>query len=126
MRPASVTELRLHRSHRPIAIAIAFTTPCLGVARDPVKTTTDFGAVARFGVQSAGGANAATAPVVAEQADVVERGELEVPFAIFALDDVHDAFRQLEAWPARQNCVAPMAPKFSRPGRRRGRGRSLP
>jgi NADPH:quinone reductase-like Zn-dependent oxidoreductase len=53
--------------------------------------------VARFGVQSAGGADAATAAVVAELADLVARGELEVPIAgVFALDDVQDAYRELE------------------------------
>ena len=50
-----------------------------------------------FGVQSAGGADAATAAVVAELADLVARGELEVPIAgVFALDDVQDAYRELE------------------------------
>jgi len=54
-------------------------------------------AVKRFGVQSAGGADAATAAVVAELADLVARGELEVPIAgVFALDDVRDAYRELE------------------------------
>ena len=47
-------------------------------------------------VQTAGGADAATAAVVAELADLVARGELEVPIArVFALDDVQDAFREL-------------------------------
>ena len=70
----------------------------LGVVRDRVNTTTDFGAVAQFGVQSAGGADAATANVVAELADLVARDELEVPIAgVFALDDVRNAYRQLES-----------------------------
>jgi NADPH:quinone reductase-like Zn-dependent oxidoreductase len=35
--------------------------------------------------------------VVAELADLVARGELEVPIAgVFALDDVRDAYRELE------------------------------
>jgi NADPH:quinone reductase-like Zn-dependent oxidoreductase len=35
--------------------------------------------------------------VVAELADLVARGELEVPITgIFALDDVQDAYRELE------------------------------
>ena len=46
---------------------------------------------------SAGGADAATAAVVAELADLVARGELEVPIAgVFALDEVRDAFREVE------------------------------
>ena len=69
----------------------------LAVPRDRVDTIADFAAVERFGVQSAGGADAATAAVVAELADLVARGELEVPIAgVFALDDVRDAFRQVE------------------------------
>jgi NADPH:quinone reductase-like Zn-dependent oxidoreductase len=35
--------------------------------------------------------------VVAELADLVARGELDVPIAgVFALDDVRDAYRELE------------------------------
>jgi NADPH:quinone reductase-like Zn-dependent oxidoreductase len=38
-----------------------------------------------------------SAAVVSELADLVARGELEVPIAgVFALDDVREAFRQLE------------------------------
>src|SRR6202795_4487780 len=56
-----------------------------------------FEAVKRFGVQSAGGADAATAAVLAELADLVARGELEVPITgVFALEEVRDAFRQVE------------------------------
>jgi NADPH:quinone reductase-like Zn-dependent oxidoreductase len=62
-----------------------------------VDTIADFEAVKRFGVQSKGGADAATAAVLAELADLIARGELEVPIAgVFALDDVRDAFRQVE------------------------------
>ena len=69
----------------------------LKVPSDRVDTITDFEAVKRFGVQSAGGADAATAAVVAELADLIARGELEVPIAgVFALDDVREAFRQVE------------------------------
>ena len=76
---------------------VAMAVEDLGVPRDRVDTITDFDAVKRFGVQSAGGADAATAGVVAELADLVARGELEVPIAgVFALDDVRDAYRELE------------------------------
>src|SRR5882757_8328751 len=62
-----------------------------------VDTIADFDAAKRFGVQTAGGADAATAAVVAELADLVARGELEVPITgVFALDDVQDAYRELE------------------------------
>ena len=64
---------------------------------DRVDTIADFEAVKQFGVQSKGGADAATAEVLAELADLMARGELEVPIAgVFALDDVREAYRQLE------------------------------
>ena len=76
---------------------VAMAVEDLGVPRDRVDTITDFAAVARYGVQSVGGADAATAAVVAELADLVARGELEVPIAgVFALDEVRDAYRELE------------------------------
>ena len=76
---------------------VAMAVEDLGVARDRVDTIADFAAVERFGVQSAGGSDAATAAVVAELADLVARGELQVPIAgVFALDDVRDAYRELE------------------------------
>ena len=76
---------------------VAMAVEDLGVPSERVDTITDFDAVERFGVQSAGGADAATAEVVAELADFVARGELEVPIAgVFALDDVRDAYRELE------------------------------
>src|SRR5882672_4471131 len=76
---------------------VAMAVEDLRVPRDRVDTITDFDAVERFGVQSAGGADAATAAVVAELADLVARGELEVPIAgVFALDDVREAYRQVE------------------------------
>ena len=76
---------------------VAMAVEDLAVPGDRVDTIADFAAVERFGVQSAGGADAATAAVVAELADLVARGELEVPIAgVFALDDVQDAYRELE------------------------------
>jgi NADPH:quinone reductase-like Zn-dependent oxidoreductase len=64
---------------------------------DRIDTIADFDAVKQFRVQSKGGADAATAAVVAELADLVARGELEVPIAgVFALDDVREAYRQIE------------------------------
>lgn len=76
---------------------VAMAVEDLGIPRDRVDTIADFDAVKQFGVQSAGGADAATAAVLAELAGLVARGELEVPIAgVFALDDVRDAYRQLE------------------------------
>jgi NADPH:quinone reductase-like Zn-dependent oxidoreductase len=69
----------------------------LGVAPDRVDTIIDFGAVDRFGVKSAGNADGGNAQVLAELADLVAAGHLEVPIAAtFALDDVRRAFETLE------------------------------
>jgi len=76
---------------------VAMAVEDLTVPSERVDTIADFDAVEQFGVQSAGGADAATAAVVAELADLVARGELEVPIAaVFALDDVREAYRELE------------------------------
>jgi len=76
---------------------VAMAVEDLKLSPDKVDTIADFEALKRFGVQSKGGADAATTEVLAELADLVARGELEVPIAgVFALDDVRDAFRQLE------------------------------
>ena len=76
---------------------VAMAVEDLGLPPEKIDTIADFDAAKRFGVQSAGGADAATAAVVAELADLVARGELEVPIAgVFALDDVREAYRQLE------------------------------
>ena len=76
---------------------VAMAVEQLKLSPDRVDTIADFDAVKRFGIQSKGGADAATAAVVAELADLVARGELEVPIAaVFPLDDVRNAFRQVE------------------------------
>jgi NADPH:quinone reductase-like Zn-dependent oxidoreductase len=85
---------------------VAMAMEDLKLSPDKVDTIADFEAVKRFGVQSKGGADAATAVVLAELADLIARGELEVPIAgVFALDDVRDAFRQLELRHARGKLV---------------------
>jgi NADPH:quinone reductase-like Zn-dependent oxidoreductase len=69
----------------------------LGLPKEKVNTIADFAAVEQFGVQSKGGADAATATVLGELADLIAKGELEVPIAgVFKLGDARDAFRQLE------------------------------
>ena len=76
---------------------VAMAVEQLRLAPDRIDTIADFDAVKQFGVQSKGGADAATAEVLAELADLVARGELEVPIAgVFALDDVRNAYRQVE------------------------------
>ena len=69
----------------------------LGITPERVNTIADFAAVPEFGVQAAGNADAANADVLGELADLAATGELEVPIAgVFALDDVRDAFRELD------------------------------
>jgi NADPH:quinone reductase-like Zn-dependent oxidoreductase len=76
---------------------VAMAVEDLNVPRERVDTIADFAAVEQFGVLSVGGADAATADVVAELAGLVAQGELEVPIAgVFALDEARDAFRQVE------------------------------
>ncbi len=69
----------------------------LGVDAQRIDTIADFAAAARHGVRSEGNAAGASAEVLAELAQLVDRGELEVPIArVYALDDVQDAYRELE------------------------------
>jgi NADPH:quinone reductase-like Zn-dependent oxidoreductase len=69
----------------------------LGVTPERVDTIIDFSAVERFGVQMAGNADASDAGVLAELADLIAAGQLDVPVAgVFALDDVQAAYRTLE------------------------------
>jgi NADPH:quinone reductase-like Zn-dependent oxidoreductase len=69
----------------------------LGVAPVRVDTIIDFAAVEEFGVLSIGSADATTAAVVAELAELIAAGELELPIAgVFPLEKVQDAYRTLE------------------------------
>jgi NADPH:quinone reductase-like Zn-dependent oxidoreductase len=69
----------------------------LGVAPERVDTVIDFEAVEKYGVKVEGSAVASTAAVMAELAGLIAAGELEVPIAkVFPLDQVQDAYRELE------------------------------
>jgi NADPH:quinone reductase-like Zn-dependent oxidoreductase len=69
----------------------------LGIEAQRVDTIIDFAAIDRFGVKFEGNADAADAKVLAELADLVAAGELEVPVAeVYPLDQVKEAFRTLE------------------------------
>jgi NADPH:quinone reductase-like Zn-dependent oxidoreductase len=69
----------------------------LGVAPDRVDTIIDWGAAQEYGVKMEGTAAAATPEVLAELAGLIDRGELEVPIAkTFSLEEVRDAYRELE------------------------------
>lgn len=68
----------------------------LGVAPERINTIADFAAVERLGVKGQGTHAIATAAILAELADLVARGELEIPIArTFPLEQVGDAFREL-------------------------------
>lgn len=68
----------------------------LGIAPDRVDTIIDFAAIERFGVKSAGNAEG-NISMMAELAELIVAGQLEVPIAgTFALDDVQQAYRTLE------------------------------
>jgi len=69
----------------------------LGVAPDRIDTIIDWDAAQRYGTKMEGTAAAASAEVLAEQARLIDEGKLEVPIAkVYPLDDVRDAFRELE------------------------------
>lgn len=76
---------------------VALAVEELGVAPQRVDTIIDWAAVDQYGVKAEGTAAAASADVLAELADLLDRGELEVPIAkTFPLDRVRDAYRELE------------------------------
>ncbi|MEV5709967.1 NADP-dependent oxidoreductase [Actinoallomurus sp. NPDC052274] len=69
----------------------------LGVAPERIDTIKDWAAAAKYGVKTDANAEAATAEVVAELAALVDKGELDIPIArAYPLDQVRDAFRELE------------------------------
>ena len=68
----------------------------LGVPRERINTIADFQAAQRHGVQTQGTHAIATAKLLAELAQLVAQGEVEVPIArTFPLDQVRDAYREL-------------------------------
>jgi NADPH:quinone reductase-like Zn-dependent oxidoreductase len=69
----------------------------LGVETDRIDTIIDFAAAAKYGVKIEGNANAASADVLAELAGLINAGELELVVAkVYPLDQVRDAYRELE------------------------------
>jgi NADPH:quinone reductase-like Zn-dependent oxidoreductase len=70
----------------------------LGVAPQRINTIIDYAAVERLGVHSEGTHAIASAAKLAELAELVADGSLEIPIArTFPLDQVRDAFRELAA-----------------------------
>ncbi|MCO6009802.1 NADP-dependent oxidoreductase [Actinoallomurus purpureus] len=69
----------------------------LGVAPERIDTIIDWAAAEKHGVKTEGNAAAASAEVLAELAALVGKGELDVPVAAtYPLDQVQDAYRELE------------------------------
>jgi NADPH:quinone reductase-like Zn-dependent oxidoreductase len=69
----------------------------LGVRPERIDTIADFGAPAKYGVKGEGNAAGASAEVMRELADLIDRGKLEIPIAaVYPLDKVQDAYRELE------------------------------
>jgi NADPH:quinone reductase-like Zn-dependent oxidoreductase len=76
---------------------VALAVEELGVAPKRVDTIIDWEAAQRFGVKTEGTAAAASAEVLAELAKLIDEGRLEVPIAkVYPLEDVRDAYRELE------------------------------
>ncbi|MCU1494425.1 MAG: Alcohol dehydrogenase GroES domain protein [Acidimicrobiaceae bacterium] len=68
----------------------------LGVQPARIDTIIDFAAANEFGVKTDGTAAAASAAVLAELADLIDHGLLEIPIAkVFPLAEVRDAYREL-------------------------------
>jgi NADPH:quinone reductase-like Zn-dependent oxidoreductase len=69
----------------------------LGVAPERIDTIIDFEAASRYGVKTDGSAAGASAAVLAELAQLIAAGQLEVPIAhSYPLEQVRDAYRELE------------------------------
>lgn len=69
----------------------------LGVRPERIDTIIDFAAVEEHGVKAEGSAEGASADVMAELAGMIEEGKLEIPIArVYSLDEVQDAYRELE------------------------------
>jgi len=78
----------------------------LGVRPERIDTIINFEAVARYGVKAEGNAQGASAAVLAELAQQIDQGELEIPIArVYPLTEVREAYRELEQRHARGKIV---------------------
>jgi len=69
----------------------------MGISPDRIDTIIDFEGAKKFGAKTDGNAQAAKAEVLAELAEMIAGGRLEIPIArVYQLDEVRDAFRELE------------------------------
>jgi NADPH:quinone reductase-like Zn-dependent oxidoreductase len=69
----------------------------LGVSPQRIDTIIDWAAAQEYGAKTDGNAAGASAAVLAELAELIVEGRLEVPIAaVYPLDEVRAAFRELE------------------------------
>ncbi|MGY0063460.1 NADP-dependent oxidoreductase [Streptomyces sp. LZ34] len=69
----------------------------LGVPRERINTIIDFPGAAKHGTKAEGSAAAASADVLRELSTLIADGDLEIPIAhVYRLDEVREAFRELE------------------------------
>jgi NADPH:quinone reductase-like Zn-dependent oxidoreductase len=69
----------------------------LGVPPHRIDTIKDFEAAKKYGARTDGNQAGAKASVLAELAGLIASGKLEIPIAkVYHLDDVRDAYRELE------------------------------
>ncbi len=69
----------------------------LGVRPERIDTIIDFEAVTKYGVKAEGNAAGASAAVLAELAQLIDQGKLEIPIArVYPLTAVQEAYRDLE------------------------------
>jgi NADPH:quinone reductase-like Zn-dependent oxidoreductase len=69
----------------------------LGVRPERIDTIINYEAVAKYGVKAEGNAQGASAVVLAELAQFVDQGALEIPIArVYPLAAVREAYRELE------------------------------
>ena len=69
----------------------------LGVSPERINTIIDYQAAARLGVKTEGSAAGASSAVLAELAQLIANGKLEIPIAdTYPLEQVRDAYRELE------------------------------
>lgn len=69
----------------------------LGIQPERIDTIINFEAVTKYGVKAEGNAQGASAAVLADLAQLIDQGELEIPIArIYPLSAVREAYRELE------------------------------
>jgi NADPH:quinone reductase-like Zn-dependent oxidoreductase len=69
----------------------------LGVRPERIDTIINFEAAAKYGVKAEGNAEATSAAVLADLAQLIDQGELEIPIArVYPLAAVREAYRELE------------------------------